>query len=116
MEILLHDGQLDRFLHLENPARQSMREISMVMAQALRLPIPDGIPFEQWLEKARRAGSLQSLEAFFSDHFRDLAHGAVTLDTQKARSISKELQEATSISRDVLIRYVERWRNEGFLQ
>lgn len=116
LEILLHDGQLNNFLHLENPVRQSMRDISMTMARALRLPNPDGIPFDQWLEKARQVGSLQSLEQFFSDHFRDLAHGAVTLDTQKSRLLSKELQGSTSISDGLLVRYIERWRKEGFLQ
>lgn len=115
-EILLHDGQLDRFLHLENPARQSMRDVSTAMAQALRLPNPDGIPFDQWLVKARQVGSLQSLEQFFSEHFRDLAHGAVTLDTQKSRLLSRELQGSTSLNNDLLVRYIERWQKEGFLQ
>lgn len=86
------------------------------MAQALQLPNPNGIPFEQWLEKARQAGSLQSLEAFFSDHFRDLANGVVTLDTQKARAVSKVLKGATTVSHNILVRYIERWRKEGFLQ
>lgn len=93
-----------------------MGEISGTMAQALQLSNPDGIPFDQWLEKARQVGSLQSLEQFFSDHFRDLAHGAVTLDTQKARLLSKELRESTGIGEGLLVRYVERWREEGFLQ
>ncbi|KAK7756911.1 putative secondary metabolism biosynthetic enzyme [Diatrype stigma] len=115
-EILLHDGRLDRYLHLESPIRQPMREISATMAHALQLPNPEGIPFDQWLEKARQVGSLQSLEQFFSDHFRDLAHGAVTLDTHKARLLSKQLRESTSVGENLLVRYIERWRKEGFLR
>lgn len=93
-----------------------MSEISTAMAQALRLSNTEGIPFDQWLDKALKAGSLQSLEAFFSEHFRELAHGAVTLDTRKSTSLSEVLRESSGISEDLLIRYIERWRKEGFLQ
>ncbi|RYP83571.1 hypothetical protein DL769_001325 [Monosporascus sp. CRB-8-3] len=116
VEILLYDGHLGRFLHLENPVRQSMADISAIMAQALRLPNSSAIPFDQWLEKARQTGSLGSLEAFFADHFRDLAHGAVILDTQKSKSISKTLKRTTSIDQDLLVRYIKRWQKEGFIQ
>ena len=116
VEILLHSGQLDRFLHVENPTRQPMSEIAATMAQALRLSNTEGIPFDQWLDKARKAGSLHSLEAFFSEHFRELAHGAVTLDTRKSTSVSEVLRRSSSISKDLSVRYIERWRKEGFLQ
>ena len=116
MEILLYNGQLDRFLHVENPTRQPMSDISAAMAQALRLSNTEGIPFDQWLDKARNSGTLQSLERFFSEHFRELAHGAVTLDTHKSTAVSAVLRGSSSISNELSVRYIERWRKEGFLQ
>jgi hypothetical protein len=115
VEISLHEGQPCPFLHLENPIRQSMQDIATIMARELRLPTPSGIPFIQWLEKCKEIDSLGSLETFFTEHFRDLAHGAVVLDTKKSRSISRSLRGVSGISKDLLIKYIARWRLEEFI-
>jgi hypothetical protein len=117
VSMLFHAGDLPRFLHLENPIRQSMTDIFTVMARELGLEKgSEVLPFEEWLQRASATGSIASLEPFFRDHFRSLGHGSVVLDTSKARTVSRSLRGVGAIGHGLLGEYIRRWRREGFLQ
>ncbi|RYP27075.1 hypothetical protein DL768_011344 [Monosporascus sp. mg162] len=114
-EMLLRDGPVNTYLHLENPIRQPMSDVAVIMGRELGLSGAAVIPFSEWLKRTREVDSLGSLESFFSEHFRHLAQGQLVLDTRQARSISKSLQCVSGVSRELMVRYVQRWRRDNFL-
>ncbi|KAM5346094.1 hypothetical protein ACJ41O_009099 [Fusarium nematophilum] len=114
-EMALHVGDIPRFLHLENPVRQPMADICTFVAAGLGLPVK-AIPYEEWLQRCVDAGALRSLEGFFMEHFRALASGSVVLDTKMARAVSGTLRGSGGLSQELAVKYVERWRKEGFLK
>lgn len=116
VEMMMHQGQIPTFLHLENPVRQSLNDIFTIVAYELQLQHPFTIPFEDWLQRAAETGEIRSLESFFRDHFRELAGGAVRLDTVKARRISKCLVGSNALEKELIIKYVHRWQRDGFLK
>ncbi|KAI0512932.1 hypothetical protein F5B22DRAFT_648285 [Xylaria bambusicola] len=116
VEMLMHQGKVPIFLHLENPVRQPLNDIFTIMAHELRLQKPFMISFDQWLQRASEAGEIRSLESFYRDHFRELAGGAVRLDTIEARRISKCLLGSRAIEKELIIEYVRRWQRDGFLR
>ncbi|KAI1762633.1 hypothetical protein GGR53DRAFT_500986 [Hypoxylon sp. FL1150] len=116
IEMALHEGSVDRFVHLENPIRQSISNAFTIMGYEMRLSSPVLLPYEQWVKKATEVGAIRSLELFFKDHFRELAEGGVTLDTTKARALSKTLTGSGGVGRELLIEYINRWRRDGFLK
>lgn len=111
----LHVGDVPRFLHLENPVRQPMADILTFIAAELGLPAKT-IPYEEWLQRCLDAGSLRSLEGFFKEHFRALANGSVVLDTRMARTVSATLRGSGGVPQELVMRYVARWRKDGFLE
>ncbi|KAI3327547.1 acetyl-CoA synthetase-like protein [Xylariaceae sp. AK1471] len=115
-EILFCNGDVNRFLHLENPIRQPMQDIATIMGNELGLARPYTIPFDQWIERASGLGVVESLEDFFKNHYQELAQGSVILDTAHCRSVSKTLRGQSAVEKDLLAQYVKRWRCEGFLK
>ncbi|KAK5631479.1 hypothetical protein RRF57_007193 [Xylaria bambusicola] len=115
-EMLMHQGKVPTFLHLENPVRQPLNDIFTIMAHELRLQRPFMISFDQWLQRAEGAGEIRSLESFYRDHFRELAGGAVRLDTTEARRISKCLLGSRALEKELIVEYVRRWQRDGFLR
>lgn len=113
---MLSPGDVKRFLHLENPIRQPMQDISTIMARELGLSRPYTIPFSEWLKRVSGQGSIESLKEFFRDHYQDLSQGSVVLDTTQCRSISKTLRGEAAVGDDLLVQYIKRWRSEGFLK
>ncbi|XXH03672.1 hypothetical protein Hte_010077 [Hypoxylon texense] len=116
VEMALHRGNVDRFVHLENPVRQSMSNAFTIMGYEMQLSSPILIPYEQWVKRVTEIGAIRGLELFFKDHFRDLAEGGVILDTTKARALSKTLAGSSGVGRELLIEYLNRWRRDGFLK
>ncbi|KAK4238038.1 hypothetical protein C8A03DRAFT_44188 [Achaetomium macrosporum] len=117
LSILFYPASLPRFLHLENPIRQSIADISTVMARELGLGrYSEALPYEEWLQRASQTGSIASLESFFRDHFRSLGNGSVDLDTANARAVSRPLRGVGGIGHRLLTEYIKRWRREGFLK
>jgi hypothetical protein len=115
-EILLRKGRINNFLHLENPVRQPLKDIFTIMAHEMRLQRPFMIPFKQWLQRAMTDGEIRSLGSFYKDHFHELAGGAVTLDTTKARASSNFLIGSCGLQKELIIEYVHRWQRDGFLK
>lgn len=115
VEMTLHVGDVPRFLHLENPVRQPMADIMTFIAAELGVRAKP-LPYEEWLQLCLDAGVLSSLEEFFKEHFRSLSSGSVVLDTQMARAVSGTLRGSGGVPQEMAMRYVARWRKNGFLE
>ena len=113
VEIMFCPNKLDSFLHLENPTRQPARDIMTIMAYELGIADNGLMPFDEWKRKAAELGVIESLSDFFGDHFRALALGSIVLDTTKARAASGTLRGSSALSRDLLVKYLERWTEQG---
>ncbi|KAI1261342.1 hypothetical protein F5Y18DRAFT_419522 [Xylariaceae sp. FL1019] len=70
----------------------------------------------QWLERATAAGGTGSLDSFYKQHFSQLASGLVVLDTTNARAVSPSLARSGGLEKDLVMKYVDRWRRAGFLE
>lgn len=120
IEILFQPGALPVqqgcFFHLENPVRQLSRDFAEIAMLELGLRQSSMIDFDDWVVRVVKAGSVPSLERFFRGHFRVLAGGSVVLTTDRARSVSRTLRGTSAISKDLLIKYIDRWKNDGFLE
>ncbi|RYP22780.1 hypothetical protein DL765_001489 [Monosporascus sp. GIB2] len=108
VEMLLRDDPVNTYLHLENPIRQPMSDVAVIMGRELGLSGAAVIPFSEWLKRVRQVESLGSLESFFSEHFRHLAQGQLVLDTRQARSISKSLQGVGGVSRELMVSCIQK--------
>ncbi|KAG2419144.1 hypothetical protein HFD88_002249 [Aspergillus terreus] len=126
IEILFstQDGAVQEIVyHVENPIRQAWKPLLPVLARKLGLKASLPIPFRIWLE---RASSLPSTEPdtrhihyllpFLHDEFQVLASGGVVLDTTRARLASRSLRTCDGVGIELLDRYLESWRKEGYLQ
>lgn len=119
--MLLHPAEVPRFVHLENPVRQPIRDLITIMARELGMAPNRAagtlLPFEEWLKRAVDSGVMvSSLEGFFRKHFRVLGQGTIVLDTVKARRISKSLRSHSGVGKGVVEGYVRKWKGEGFLK
>lgn len=115
-DILFYPGKPDCFLHLENPMRQPAADILTFLSEELGLLGVARLPFEEWLQKALDVGIGGSLSAFFQDHFRDLALGTIVLDTTKARAISPTLKGSNAVQKELIVRYIRRWKELGLFE
>lgn len=116
-EILVHQGDVDPFLHLENPVRQPWSDIAHIIGAHLFSNNVSShlVPFDDWLEIVQKLEVVKPLEKFFRNHFRTLAEGSIILDTAKARAVSKTLSSTGGVSEELLVKYLNRWKRDGFL-
>ncbi|KAI5919290.1 hypothetical protein F4810DRAFT_688020 [Camillea tinctor] len=104
----------NNILHLENPVRQPSQDFVTIAAAELGIG-NNLVSFDEWLEKVKKAGCFPSLEAFFKDEFRALGTGSVILATDRMRSVSQTLRGTSSVEKDLLVQYIDRWKKAGFL-
>lgn len=112
--MLFHEGDLDStVLHLENPVRQSAKQIMTLISSELGLGNKAVLPFDEWLELVKGAGLVDSLSDFFEHDFRALALGQIVLDTTGSRRVSRALRGSSGLTRQVVAKYVDQWRQKG---
>jgi thioester reductase-like protein len=120
-ELLMSDTATDFIYHIDNPSRQSWRNMISTLARTIGLGDKNIIPYGQWVNRVRRfRGSttdnpaLQLID-FFDHYFIPMSCGGLILDTTKAREHSKTLQNQSHINEDVIVKYVAMWKRSGFL-
>lgn len=105
--------------HIENPVGQPWREMTPILADALKIPLQNIIPFEKWLERVRNApqrnNPASTLLDFLDDNFLRMSCGGLVLDTKKSLEHSKTLAAVGPISEEVARKYIHVWREIGFL-
>jgi len=119
-EILLAYDKQTTFAHVENPIRQAWKDI--IQTVGAELGIRESIPFDQWLSKLNSIGDkdpdaypAKKLYQFFSQQFRVASCGTVIMGTDNARRVSGSLRKLTAVDDTILRRYVNYWRQRGYL-
>ena len=120
-ELLMSSTAVDLIYHIDNPSRQTWRDMIATIARALELDHKDIIPYSQWVNRVRRfRGStvdnpaLQLIE-FFEHYFIPMSCGGLILDTSRARNYSETLQKQGPIDDEVMMKYISMWKRAGFL-
>ena len=120
-ELLLNDTATDLIYHIDNPSRQTWRDMIATLARALDIGPKNIIPYGQWVDRARcftgstTENPVLQLIGFFDNYFVPMSCGGLILDTTKAGEHSKTLQNQGPIDNDLMMKYIAGWKQSGFL-
>lgn len=116
-DIILSDHGLHPIYHIENPVGQPWREMNAILSDALK--IPDRIPFEEWVDRVRKApqknNPAATLLEFLDSNYLRMSCGGLVLDTEKAVEHSKTLAAVGPVGEEVVRKYVHIWKEIGFI-
>uniref|UniRef100_A0AAU8H3X2 SpoA n=1 Tax=Sporormiella sp. TaxID=2012087 RepID=A0AAU8H3X2_9PLEO len=122
-ELLLEPTDAYPIYHSENPQRQSWRQMIVVLAELLDIPKDNIISFGDWVRRVRNSPSVAVSENpavrlgdFFDVDFVRMSCGELVLGTKHSVEHSKTLRELPPVSRDLVAKYVQKWRDDGFLR
>ncbi|OTB20766.1 hypothetical protein K445DRAFT_18037 [Daldinia sp. EC12] len=111
--------------HVENPVRQQWKEMTPILANALNIPRESIIPFGEWVQRVREHPRKTEgpegenpaflLIDFLDDNFYRMSCGGLLLDTIKARKHSKTLANTGPVGEHIARRFIQSWKNTGFL-
>lgn len=109
--------------HLENSIRQSWHDVLQVIASEIGLDGSEAfLPYSTWLSNVMAVpddkidvNPVKKLAAFFEGDFEHMSGGEIILDTAEARRASKSLRCQRAVGDELVRRYVQGWRNGGFL-
>ena len=108
--------------NIDNPVRQPWEDMLPVIADALRIPRSNIVPFLEWVQIVRSAADCSEKEnpaaklgEFFEQDFLRMACGGLLLDTTKAREHSATLRAVAPVSAGVAEGYFAYWKKVGFL-
>ncbi|KAI2897238.1 transcriptional regulator family: Helix-turn-helix [Aspergillus niger] len=107
--------------HIDNAARQSWSEMIMFLATELNIPPDNIIPFPEWIQRTKSfPGNRQDNPAgvmadWLRDNFERMSCGGLLLDTSRARERSPSLRALGPVGEEVVRRYIQKWRQTGFL-
>ena len=121
-ELLVQDNTPYPIYHIDNPVRQTWQDMIPVLADALGIPRQNTVDFEEWVRRVRNfPGSVEldnpafKLIEFLDGNFLRMSCGGLLLGTEKAREHSSTLANLGPVSDDVARKYVQAWRDMGFL-
>ncbi|KAF1347668.1 beta-ketoacyl synthase [Delphinella strobiligena] len=119
-ELVLADNTPYPIYHIENPVGQSWEEMNRILAECLHIPTSDIVPFDDWLERVRKApqkdNPASTLLEFLDDNFLRMSCGGLVLDTKHSVEHSKSLAAVGPVPEKVLRKYIHIWREIGFLK
>lgn len=121
-ELVLAENTPYPIYHVENPSRQPWSEMIGIMADALGIPPANVVPFDEWVAMVKAyPGSADSenpaakLIDFLDLHFHRMSCGGLVMDTAHAREHSETMAREPPVSAALFRRYVEAWKDMGFL-
>lgn len=121
LDLVLSDSSRDAHpvYHIENPVGQSWKDLNAVLADALKIPTSNLIPFEEWVERVRRApqknNPAATLLEFLDDNYLRMSCGGLVLDVKNALEHSESLRKVGPVSEEVVRKYIHVWREIGFI-
>ncbi|EED22651.1 polyketide synthase, putative [Talaromyces stipitatus ATCC 10500] len=107
--------------HIDNPVRQQWLDTIPVLVDALGIPQSNVIPFKEWVGLVRRFPGSEvdnpavRLIDFLDDNFLRMSCGGLLLDTTKSLKHSLTLAAIGPVSGDVARKYIQAWKDMGFL-
>ncbi|KAI0541768.1 hypothetical protein GGR58DRAFT_456119, partial [Xylaria digitata] len=118
-DIIQSPSPLELVYHVENPVRQDWPSMLSDIASELGCANDSFIMFDQWCKQVAGQSTVPEEELlmdFFADDFQHMACGGVLLDTSTARQASETLRKATTISKELLQKYIHGWKKSGLLE
>jgi acyl transferase domain-containing protein/thioester reductase-like protein/acyl carrier protein/SAM-dependent methyltransferase len=111
--------------HIDNPIRQSWKEMVPMLANALCIPPTGVIPFDDWVQRVKDhpchvegpdgENPAILLIDFLDANFLRMSCGGLLLETKKTREHSSTLANVGPVSEEVTELFVESWKEMGFL-
>ncbi|KAL4936283.1 hypothetical protein BDV06DRAFT_228045 [Aspergillus oleicola] len=122
-DLLLQDEPAYPVYHIENPVRQPWPDMLTILADALNIPRPNVVPYEEWLRRVRQfppsltvsENPAATLADFFETDFLRMSCGGMILDTTRSREHSATLKSLGPIDRELVMDYVAAWKACSFL-
>ena len=116
-DIILSNHPLYPIYHIENPVGQPWSEMNAILSHALS--IPNLIPFDEWIERVRKAphknNPATTLLEFLDSNYLRMSCGGLVLDTKKSVEHSKTLAAVGPVSEEVVRKYIHIWKEIGFI-
>lgn len=122
-ELVLNSEATHGVYHIDNPVGQSWKVMSPVLARALGIPGSNIVPFQSWIKRVRTSplsgkenpAGRQAMAEFLGGHFERMSCGGLILDVERAKEHSVTMAGAGPVSQELAVRYIEAWREMGFL-
>ncbi|KAK1250816.1 hypothetical protein MKX07_005371 [Trichoderma sp. CBMAI-0711] len=123
-ELLLRDAPTCHAVyHLDNPRPRDWKDVIPVLADALDIPSSHIVPFEEWLRRVRAYPgedpwdnpSAKAMD-FFEHKFKHMSCGGVTMATDHALEHSETLRAVQPVSDELVRKYIQAWKDSGFLR
>lgn len=121
-DLLMSDRDPYPVYHIDNPVRQPWTEMIPLLADELNIPRDNIVPFKEWVRRVRSfPGAVEwdnpaaLLIDFLDDNFLRMSCGGLLLDTAKSCEHSKTLAAVGPVSADVTKKYIQSWKDSGFL-
>ncbi|PWY91662.1 polyketide synthase [Aspergillus sclerotioniger CBS 115572] len=120
-EILFAPHPLVPVYQVENPVRQPWGDLLDTVAPVLGLTTR--IPFDEWLaavvqaaetEGSTRGYPVLKLKGFFTRLFQPAVCGQVILATDRSRACSPTLRRMRAIEDEVVLKFVQHWKDIGY--
>ncbi|KAL4998379.1 hypothetical protein BDV10DRAFT_167421 [Aspergillus recurvatus] len=108
--------------HIDNPVGQPWKEMTPIITSALKIPSDRVIPYQDFLNLLRSSPLDRDREIpaakimdFFTRDFEHMACGGLILDTTLSQEHSAAMAAQGPVTDEEVRRYIERWREMGFL-
>lgn len=103
--------------------RQPWRDIITVLCDELSIPPANVIPYDEWLQCVRQfppslaasENPAARLADFFETDFLHMSCGGVIPSTTRSKEHSKTLRNLRPIDRELVVKYIQAWKESGFL-
>ncbi|GAB1211354.1 hypothetical protein ATERTT37_000467 [Aspergillus terreus] len=121
VEFLLSNKAPYPVYHIDNPVRQDWSAMIHVLADELNIPSANIIPFAQWAQRVRAFPGMKEdnpaivMVDWLEENFERMSCGGLLLGTSHAKEHSPTLARVGPVSHQVVRKYVQRWREMGFL-
>ncbi|KAL4758755.1 ketoacyl-synt-domain-containing protein [Aspergillus foveolatus] len=103
--------------HIDNPVGQPWKELNAVLSDALG--INQLVPFRTWMDRVRAAPTRDNpattLLEFLESNYLRMSCGGLILDVKRAVEHSKTLSAVGPIGEEVVRKYIQVWKEIGFL-
>jgi thioester reductase-like protein/acyl carrier protein len=117
IDLVLADNKPHPLYHIENPVGQTWSEMNTILQDACM--IDNLIPFEEWVERVRKAPTknnpASTLLGFLDDNYLRMSCGGLVLDTKNTLEHSQTLRALGPIEDNVVRKYIHIWKEIGFL-
>lgn len=109
--------------HIDNPVGQPWQEMIATLADALDIPRNRVVPFPGWVNRVRHSPLLPDTDNpaamlidFLELDFQRMSCGGLLMDVTKTKEYSQTLAKLGPVEADVARKYVQAWKDMGFMR